>query len=236
MIKVAIVEDDDMYIRQLREYLNLYSSEYCNDIVFDVFTDGAMLVERYDKTYNIIFMDIDMPILDGMEAAEEIRKIDDEVIIMFITNMAQYAIRGYAVGAFDYVLKPISYFAFSQCLSKAIARMRKMAAQYITVRINRGIQKLNVSDIKYIESRKHMLVYHTFAGEIVTAGTMKSAEADLKSMNFARSHNEYLINLAHVSAICDGCAIVNGKQVPLSRSRKASFEALFVSYINEVTK
>ena len=66
-----------------------------------------------------------MKFMDGMSAAEEIRKVDTEVVIIFITNMAQYAIRGYAVDALDYVLKPVSYFAFSQRLSRAIGRMKK---------------------------------------------------------------------------------------------------------------
>ncbi len=75
-------------------------------------------------------MDVEMKFMDGMSAAEEIRKMDTEVVIIFITNMAQYAIRGYAVDALDYVLKPVSYFAFSQRLNRAIGRMKKRDKDY----------------------------------------------------------------------------------------------------------
>lgn len=240
MVKVAIVEDDGMYALQLSEYLCQFSRENGIEIIFDVFTDGAILVERYNRDYDIIIMDIEMPLLDGMGAAEEIRKFDDEVIILFVTNVAQYAIKGYAVGALDYVLKPISYFAFSQSLNKAIARARKAAVHYITVRMNRGIQKLNVVDIKYIESRDHQLIYHTLSGDVITSGTIKNAEADLRGAHFAKGNRGCLINLRHVDSVRggsrDGYAIVDGEHVPLSRSNKEKFEAALVSYISEVTK
>lgn len=98
-----------------------------NGEAFDItiYSDGDQIVNKYRSQYDIILMDVEMKFMDGMSAAEEIRKVDTEVVIIFITNMAQYAIRGYAVDALDYVLKPVSYFAFSQRLSRAIGRMKK---------------------------------------------------------------------------------------------------------------
>ena len=91
-------------------------------------------------------------------SAAEIRKLDTEVVIIFITNMAQYAIRGYAVDAMDYVLKPVSYFAFSQRLDRAIGRIKKRETHYIVVPTRGGVQKLDVSRLYYVESRGHMCV------------------------------------------------------------------------------
>lgn len=98
-----------------------------NGEAFDItiYSDGDQIVNKYRSQYDIILMDVEMKFMDGMSAAEEIRKVDTEVVIIFITNMAQYAIRGYAVDALDYVLKPVSYFAFSQRLNRAIGRMKK---------------------------------------------------------------------------------------------------------------
>ena len=90
-------------------------------------------------------MDVEMKFMDGMSAAEEIRKIDTEVVIIFITNMAQYAIRGYAVDALDYVLKPVSYFAFSQRLNRAISRMKKRETKIIMVNMKGGMVRINVA-------------------------------------------------------------------------------------------
>lgn len=88
-------------------------------------------------------------------SAAEIRKLDTEVVIIFITNMAQYAIRGYAVDAMDYVLKPVSYFAFGQRLDRAIGRIKKRETHYIVVPTRGGVQKLDVSRLYYVESRGH---------------------------------------------------------------------------------
>ena len=236
VVRIAIVEDNENDIRMMTEYINRYNAESDSDISFDVYTDGAMLVEKRNKSYDIIIMDIEMPLLDGMGAAEEIRKSDDEVIIIFVTSMAQYAIKGYEVGALDYILKPVSYFALSQRLNKAISRLNKAAAQYIAVRINRGVQKLDVADIKYIESQKNLLAYHTVNEKLVTYSTLKVAEAELKDMNFSKGNNGCLINLRHVDAIRDGCAIVGEAQISLSRSRRADFEAALIKYIGETTK
>lgn len=231
MVRIAIVEDDEFYVKQLVEYLERYEQETGIEIIADVFTDGAMLVDRYNKDYSIILLDIEMPILDGMTAAEEIRKVDEEVVIIFITNMAQYAIKGYSVGALDYVLKPIAYFAFSQCLQKAIARVRKPPEQHITISSRAGIRKLNIVDIYYIESQGNSLLYHTSSGEYKVTGTLKNVEESLKDKYFERGNSGYLINLRHVDAIANGFAIVKGVKLALSRSRRGSFMKAFTSFI-----
>ena len=112
MIRLAIVEDEDLYANQLIEFVNRFKQE--SNEVFNIvrFRDGDEIVERYKATYDIIFMDIQMQFMDGMAAAKRIRELDSEVIIMFITNMTNYAIMGYEVGALDYIVKPIDYFSF----------------------------------------------------------------------------------------------------------------------------
>ena len=127
MISIAIVEDEDSCAKQMEEYLARYADE--SGEVFETvrFCDGDEILENYRAQYDIILMDVQMKFMDGMTAAEEIRKVDPEVVIIFITNMAQYAIRGYAVDALDYVLKPVSYVAFSQRLERATGRMKRRA-------------------------------------------------------------------------------------------------------------
>lgn len=129
MIKIAIVEDEQLYAKQLHEYLRKYEKENGEAIEVTIYSDGDQIVEKYQSQYDIILMDIEMKFMDGMSAAEEIRKIDTEVVIIFITNMTQYAIRGYAVDALDYVLKPVSYFALSQRLNRAIGVCESVRAR-----------------------------------------------------------------------------------------------------------
>ena len=176
MIKIAIVEDEALYAQQLQGFLHQYEKE--NGELFDitVYTDGDQIVHKYQSQYDLILMDVEMKFMDGMSAAEEIRKMDTEVVIIFITNMAQYAIRGYAVDALDYVLKPVSYFAFSQRLNRAIGRMKKREQKVIMVNIKGGAVRVNIANIYYIESQGHTLILHTILGDYETSGTMKEME------------------------------------------------------------
>lgn len=236
MIKIAIVEDEHAYAMQLQEYLHTYEQE--NGEVFEIslFSDGDQIVNKYKPVYDIILMDVEMKFMDGMSAAEEIRKVDTEVVIMFITNMPQYAIRGYAVDALDYVLKPVSYFAFSQRLNRAIGRLKKRETKMISLSIKGGMVRLDVANVTYVESQGHTLIFHTVSGDYETTGTMKEMEKELAEQNFFRGNKGYLVNLAHVDGVKDGCAVVRGEYLLISRARKKEFLETLTKYWGEVMK
>lgn len=236
MIRIAIVEDEALYAKQLEDFLHQYEKEKGELFDITVYSDGDQIVNRYQSQYDLILMDVEMKFMDGMSAAEEIRKIDTEVVIIFITNMAQYAIRGYAVDALDYVLKPVSYFAFSQRLNRALGRMKKRESKMIMVNIKGGTVRLNLANIYYIESQGHTLILHTILGDYETTGTMKEMEEKLEDLDFCRGNKGYLINLKHVDGIQDGCAQVNGELLVLSRARKKDFMEALTKYWGEMIK
>lgn len=237
MVKIAIVEDDLTYARQLKEYLQKYASEYSEQFEISEYLDGDAIVEGYHSQFDIILMDVEMRFMNGMTAAEEIRKTDNEVVIIFITNMPQYAIRGYAVQAFDYILKPVSYFAFSQRLVRAISRMKKREQKSLIVPIKGGGVRIDVSSVYYIESQGHDIIYHTSSGEYVSSGTMKELETTLTPHHFFRGSKWYLINLQQVDGFENSTATLkNGKKIPLSRSRKKEFMEALAKYWTEVMK
>ncbi len=236
MLRVALVEDDPVYVRQLQDYLDRYGRSIGEKIVVTCFSDGDEIAIGYKAEYDIILMDIEMGFMDGMTAAEEIRKLDTEVVIIFITNMPQYAIRGYAVDALDYVLKPVSYYAFTQRIERALGRMRRRSARYLYVTGKEGTQKLEFSRICFVEVDGRRLIYHTLDGEITAAGTMKEAESSLDSKMFFRCNKGYLVNLEQVDRIREDSAVVGGQEVQISRSKKKAFLDALNNYINEVGK
>ena len=175
-----------------------------------------------------------MKFLDGMSAARKIRELDQDVIIIFITNMPQYAIQGYKVDALDYVLKPISYFAFSQRIDRALTRVKKKEATYITVAQKGGKKKLNVDKICYVEVRDHDLIYHSTKGDIVTKSSMKEAEDTLGGTKFFRCNRCYLVNLEYVEDFRGNDVTVASDVIQVSRARKKAFMDALNDYMNEV--
>ena len=234
MLRIAVVEDDKTYAAQLKEYLVRYGTEKNQKISVALFPDGEDIVTDYSAEFDIILMDVEMTFMDGMTTAERIREKDNEVVIIFITNMPQYAIQGYKVDALDYVLKPISYFAFSQRIDRALPRVKKKEATYITVAQKGGKKKLNVDKICYVEVRDHDLIYHSTKGDIVTKSSMKEAEDTLGGTKFFRCNRCYLVNLEYVEDFRGNDVTVASDVIQVSRARKKAFMDALNDYMNEV--
>ena len=156
------------------------------------FGDGGEILTDYQQMYDIILLDIEMPRVNGMEAAEQIRRQDADVVLMFITNMASYAIRGYEVGALDFVMKPINYYTFSMKLTRALKRVKQKEQQQILISVSDGVKKFGVNQIYYVEVQSRMLHYHTDEGEYVVRGTMQSVEQMLAPYPFVKCNHWYI--------------------------------------------
>ena len=138
MIRIAIAEDDPQCFAQMEQYIAQFGQETGRAFHITRYDNGEDLVERYRPEFDLILMDVEMPFMDGMTAAGYVREKDPEVVIIFVTNLAQYAIQGYAVNALDYILKPLSYFSFSQRLNRALQFVRKREAGFLTVAVKGG--------------------------------------------------------------------------------------------------
>lgn len=231
MYHIAIVEDESSFAIQLQEYLKQYEEE--NDVRFkiSVFGDGAEILEDYQPLYDIILLDIEMPKINGMKAAEEIRAQDADVTLMFITNMANYAIRGYEVGALDFVMKPINYYTFSMKMTRVLKRTKQKAQQEILLTLPDGVKKLNVQQIYYVEVQNRMLYYHTDEGVFVMRGTMQSVEQMLAPYAFAKCNHWYIVNLKHVSEVKKNTVVVAGNELEVSRRNRTVFLKALTDYV-----
>ena len=234
MTRIAIVEDDLACCKQLKEYLTHYAQETGETFSIQTFGDGDDIVNDYRAEYDVILMDIQMKHMDGMTAAEKIRRMDAEVVIVFITNLASYAVKSYTVEASDYLVKPISSYAFSQSLNRVLERVRRRTRRYLCIKHKDGVQKVDCAHIYFIEVDSRGLVYHTVDGEISAIGTMREVETRLEGCPFFRCNKGYLVNLEYVGNVVGRDAIVHGITVQISRSKKRAFLDALNRYINGV--
>ena len=231
MLKIAVVDDEKIYIEQITEHIEQYAKEKNKEIHTEAFRDGIQLMEQYRSQYDIIFLDIEMEEMNGMDTAREIRKVNQDVVLVFITNMAQYAINGYEVGALDYVLKPLNYYTFSVRLERAIARVKKRQKEEILLNLPNGIKRLMVDSIYYIEVQNRMLHHHTQEGIFTVRGTLHGVEELLQESDFVRCNHWYLVNLLYVTEIRKNIVIVAGDELEISRRNKTLFLSALTDYM-----
>jgi DNA-binding LytR/AlgR family response regulator len=204
-----------------------------NDVSFELtfFNDGDEITSDYKASYDIIFMDIEMKRLDGYTAAQKIRSFDKDVIIIFVTNMAGYAIKGYSVDALSFIVKPVTYFALKEELNKSIERLKSKKEQFIVLPIENGIIKQNIKDILFLESFKHYVAVQTKNQSVTIRSTMKQMEARLQDNHFVRCDNSYLVNLAYVDSVADSTIYIGQYQLKISRPRKKYFMDALALYM-----
>ena len=227
MTKICIVEDEVDQAELLKNYINRYANEHKLPFSIEHLSDGIDLVDDYKGQYDIILLDIQMKHLDGMAAAEKIRQMDSDVIIIFITSTVQYAVQGYAVDALGYVLKPVPYTQFEQLFVKATQRVQaKQKHVYIKVSVEDKQLKLDCESINYIESQRNNVILHCNDQDYVTAGPLKRFEEMLSDHGFSKCHNAYVVNLSSVEGVQkEEVLLTNGVTLPISRAKKKEFMA-----------
>ena len=231
MLRVAIVEDEAECREVLRDMISRYAEEQQKQIRVQEFSDGSELVDNYKPDYDILLLDIEMPHLDGMKAAEKIRETDQDVVIVFITNMAQYAIKGYEVNALDFIIKPVNYSTFSMRFTRAIGRVKNRGGRRVCLYLPDGPKWIDSREIYYIDIQNRMLHYHTPEGVYSVRGTLKDVQEQLADWNFVKCNQCYLVNLKFVSEIKKNFVVVAGTELEISRRNRNAFLAAVTDYL-----
>ncbi len=232
-MNIAIIEDETNVQNIIKEYLSKYFINVSTNAVFEVYHSGEDFFKRATSEFDIILLDIQMPGINGIEIAHKIRTSDNQVIIIFITSLIQYALMGYKVQALDYIIKPISYKTLSFTLDRALHIIEKRPAEKsVLVNSNGTSVKVAVSEITYFEVQKHRFFMHTIEKTYnFAARSMKELEAIYADNNFTKCNNCYLVNLAHVKSIKKDIVTVGNEELVISRPRKKDFIAAVTNYI-----
>ena len=228
---IAIIEDDINSMNLLNQYLKDYVANKNFEIqIFPFYTVSEFKKSSFQK-FDIIFMDIELPDGNGMSLAAELRKNNQYSMLIFVTNLAQYAINGYSVNAFDFVLKPINYYSFSMKMDSAFKHLEYHSKKELILKVYHNVKKVEVDSIKYIEINNHSLTFYTTSETIKITGSLKSIEKELSPRSFAMCNQCYLVNLKYVTEIKDYYVYLGEEKLLMSRPKKKTFLQAFNNYL-----
>ncbi len=235
MYQVLMVEDEAAAADTLRAFLERYGAE--NGAEFNVtHYDSAVPLIKTKRSYDLIFMDIDLPGINGMEAAELLRTYDQATPLIFVTNLAQYAVHGYEVDALDFIVKPVSYYHFSMRMDKAMRAMARNRRAHVTIATRSGLRVVPCPEIVYVETRSHDLLYHLVDEEepLSVRGSLTALEGELGETPFVRISSSCLVNMDHVRSMQSGeLRMDTGETLYASRAKKRAVLETFADYLGE---
>lgn len=225
--RLAICDDEEVHIENIRQYLAAYESESGNHLVITSYASAIPLLKDLkdkEEKYDILFLDVDMPDMQGTDAAMEIRKFDKKTIICFITSYENYAYQAYQVDAVGYMVKPVTYASFKHTTDKIIVQIEyerdKEAAEdkYFSVKTERSQIIISVSNILYIEKRRNKCVFHLTDREVTCYDTLSNVYARLNPQRFYYVHQGYIVNFDHIKEVLpDKIYLSSDLEVPVSR-------------------
>lgn len=235
-LKVVVCDDSEADARRVAACASGLCARIGCGVALRVYTDASLLLDEWACDADFLFLDVEMPLVDGMGVAREVRGRDAGVSISFVTSYERYALGGYEVGALRYVLKPVSQASFDAAFGEAFRQALLTRAPRLVIRTDTGLRRLSPAHILFVETaRNHRLVAHTDEGPITCYGSLARAEGDLRACSFFRCHTSYLVNLARVSAIGPSSVTMgDGSELPVSRHRRAELLRAFLAYAKGV--
>ena len=232
MISVAIVDEEYKERENLRGFFALAQKKIQEPITAELFSSGEQFLSVSGKRFDLICLDIDMTGKNGIEIAREIRRTEQEVIIIFITNLAQMAIRGYEVRAFDFILKPVNYNAFYMKIRSVVSIIRAKKEKFLVVPTAEGMERFSTGELIYAEVNGHYLYFHTTRGVFKQKGSLREVEEKLNGMSFKRCNNCYLINLKYVTCISDNkLFLTTEKEFTIPKAKIGYVKSEYVNYL-----
>lgn len=233
MIRIAICEDEKEQQELLKNYIEKILEGLSIKYSLDIFNSGEELLEKYSKDMDLILLDIQLGEINGMDTARKIRILDNNVEIIFITSLIEYALEGYKVRAYRYLVKPVKYEDIKENIINIIKEV-EIKNKYIIIKKQGNQIKLDINEITYIEVQKETITIHTLNEVYKISGTMSNIEKEIDCSRFFRCHKSFLVNLEHIKIIKQYVAILeNNEEVPVSRYRFKETKDKFFDLIED---
>ena len=236
MLHIAICDDEKDFVASLTQLLEQYAAERDEEIKVTAYYDGIELIEHCDPTVELIFLDIQMHLVNGLEAARRIRQRNEKVGIIFLTTLNQYGLEGYKYQASNYIIKPMRYVRLKAVLDQWLKRHRRDPSPSIVVANDMGTYKIALNCLRYAETFNRKLLLHTEQENIICRKSMKELEQTLADKGFARCHTSYLVNLYFVKSVRTKSLeieLLTGEVLPISQPKRKEFMERLAEYMGD---
>lgn len=231
MIHIAICDDEKEFVTYLTDLLDRYAAETGEEIKVTAYYDGMELIEKYDTGIELIFLDIQMRLMDGLRAAEHVRRMDEKVGIIFLTTLTQYGLEGYKYQAANYIIKPMKYVRLKAEMDQWLKRHRKDDSPSMVIANDSGKYKVFLKSLRYVETFNRNLLLHTEQENIICYKSMKEMERKLQDKGFVRCHTSYIVNLFYVKGIKKlDIELITGEIIPISQPKRKEFMEQLADY------
>ena len=228
-MRIAICDDEELFRIEFKAVLDklLINDDYDTD----TFADAESLYEAYLKTpYDLVFLDIEMPGIDGITLAKKLRACSSDVYIVFLTAHIEYALEGYEVNALRYLTKPVDINKLKEVLN--YVKDRRNSSRQIIIRENGEEILIDIKDILYMESMDKNVKIITSGKEYVTRYNISDFEEQLKDSGFFRIHRGYLISLSKVKKLVKNDVVMdNDISLPVSRNNIKTLKDALYAYV-----
>lgn len=222
MLRIAIVEDHESDAKRLTALLEAYAQKNGKRFAITWIANANTFLDSYQHQYELVFMDIRMPGLNGMMAAHELREMDHTVVLVFLTSLAQYAVESYEVEATDYILKPITAAALDLKLPRILNRCMVESEEKVVIQSGGTTTRLRPNELHYVEIYDHHIQFVTASGIMRSYGTLKAVEDALPDV-FFRVNNQTIVNLRFVTHVGSNDTTVAGRPSPSAAADARSF-------------
>ena len=230
---IALVEDNVKDAEEINSHFRRFASESGEHFDIKWFKTGSEFLSSYKPVYDMVLMDINLHAeLTGMDLARFLRKLDNEVVLIFITSLAQYAVEGYEVAALDFIVKPVGYTTFKRKINRALQHCFQKQENEIILNLRAGVvYRTSPSHIKYVEIQGHSIIIHSTEGNLEAYGSLKQLETELDANQFVRCHRSFLVNLSYVRAIHGLTVLVGDEELPVAKLKRAEFMQALNKYL-----
>ena len=234
MFSIALCEDNSLQREELKNNLSKVLDEIGVEYKLLTFETGEDLLREYPENLDMLFLDIQMGELTGMETARKVRKYDDKVEIIFITALWDYIQKGYEVRAFRYLIKPVKFKELQEQVTACVENILHKRYTYITIKDKNNVLKIRTEDILFLETFERKVIIHTNSQDYMVKMSMNKLEKELNNKGFFRCHTSYIVNLIKIEEIKKDYLLINKFTLPVSKHRMKNLKLRLTSFLGDL--